>query len=347
MSKMTPRIHSGVTLHKIEAVNVLGAAWKQLQAAVARGAGTAKRQLGDRSGSSERPLYVREDLGIWMSKEKLIDRGYFWLPFGTLPMKPRGNLNMVVQLDRPKTLGAPRVAGLLAEDDQRDRWICHTGRVGGGGIGIGRSTFLAWTPRPAVTVVDGDGQTDVALPIAKLGDSRMDFAIAEFVHEVARFKKTPSEQPREDSVTFGGNARELEGSTLVAARQGYEMTRTHATVRNRLAELLEVTGLSVGRDQQRDLFVGDPENPDFEFEIKPCADTQSFYTAVGQLMVHGLANPAKHRVAVLPHTVDASKVAALGQLGIDLVTFELSSDRIKFENLSVLVPDARQSARLT
>ena len=346
MAMITPRIHSGVTLRKIEATPALESAWAELQAAIARGASETTRELGNKGGSIKRSLYVRDDLRIWMSKELLLDRGYFWLPFGTLPMKESGNLNMVVQLNRaPKYLGSS-VAGLLAVDARNDRWICHSGRIGGGRTGIGRSAFLAWTPRPAVTVIDEDGRTDVALPIARLGDARMDAAMAEFVREVESFKSKPAAKPPESSVNFGGMARELEGSSVVASREGYEMTRTHAIVRNLLADLIEAAGQRIGRDTQRDLFVGDPDRPDFEFEVKPCADPQSIYTAGGQLLVHGVSKPASRRVAVLPHTLGTSHAAALRQLGIDLIAFRLTDREIVFEGLTALIPEARQSAPL-
>lgn len=346
MSMLTPRIHSGLTLRKIESLASLDAAWKELKSAIARGAVQERRTLGDQGGSSEVTLYIRRDLGIWMGKERLIERGYFWLPFGVLPLKASGNLNIVVQLNRPRTMRATGLAGLLLEDDQRDRWLCHTGRIGGGRRGIGRGTFLAWTSRPAVDVVDNRGRADVALPIARLGDPRLDADVAEFVHEVASFKMSLAAKAVSGASKFGGNARELEGSTVVASRRGYQMTRTHATVRNRLADLIEKTGRRVSRDAARDIIAGDPNWPEFEFEIKPSTDSQSFYTAVGQLTVHSVKTPAKRRVAVLPHTTKQWQVDSLRKLGIDLVTYRIYSKRIVFSNLAQLIPNAGHSAPL-
>jgi len=345
-----PPNHSGLTLTKIEQMRDQASAWHALERAFVRDATRTKRSLGAGFGSRDCPLLVREDLQTWMSKPIEIARGYIWVPFGTLPMKPLGNLNMVVQLNRPTPRTRGRIKGaLLAVDGAGDRWICHTGDLGGNRAGIAGKSFLGWTNRPAVDVVDSQGKVARALPVARVGDPGMATDVAAFVREVAAFKdggsKRRSSDPDSESA-FTGDSSEREGAFAVAPRAGYEAVRHHAMVRNRLAHLLSDVRPDVTRDLARDIIVGKPERPELEFEVKPLADPQSVYTAIGQLMMHSVKHPARRRVAVLPSRLRAEYRSALGKLGIDLVTFTVNRHRIEFDGLDRVVPGVASVASL-
>lgn len=291
-----------------------------------------------------RPVYMRTDLQIWMAPPDLI-RGHLWVPCGTLPIEPTGNLRMSVQLNPKVARDSSSTAGLLAEDEDGDRWICHTGRIGGGNKGIGQKAFVAWSNREREPVVDSRGKTQLAFPIARVGDPNMLRDIAAYVHEVAAFKENaPAPHGAMKGGPFGGADRESEGSTRIGARMGYTMVRRHAEIRNRLHDILKQAKLSVSRDVQRDIIVGSPKRPQIEFEIKPSCDSQSLYTAVGQLFMHSAVCRAKHRVLVAPAGMDTKRKKAIESLGIRIQTFTLTKTHIKFPGLDTLVPQVERTS---
>lgn len=308
-------------------------AWAELQRQFAKGATRERRTLGSQGDSSTALIYLREDLGVWMAPLSQI-RGYLWCPFGTLPLRPSGNLSMVVQINPIVSEPINDTGGMLAEDVAGDRWFCHTGRVGGGHSGVGKSAFLAWTEREPVPATKSSGSATEVLPIARVGDRRMLQDIADFVREVEAFKsgQKSTALPRGKG-PFGGADEEPQGSTTVAARAGYRMERKHGLIRNKLADALRDAGFKPYRDSQRDIYIGDRERPDVEFEIKPSADSQSVYTAVGQLLMHSEVNPAKVKVLLIPGGLEPDRADAIRRLGIHIATFTLTKSEVTFQNL--------------
>lgn len=321
-------------------------AWRDLERQFAEGATRERRTLGSQIDSSPALLYIRADLGVWMAPHSQI-KGYLWCPFGTLPLRPSGNLSMVVQINPIVSELTKSTGGMLAEDVAGDRWICHTGRVGGGRSGVGKSAFLAWTDRETARISKTSGGTAEVLPIARVGDSNMLGDIADFVREVEAFKsgQASTAVPR-GKEPFRGSDEELEGSTTVAARAGYEMKRTHGVIRNKLAAALRKAEFKVGRDSQRDIYIGSPEKPDFEFEVKPSADSQSVYTAVGQLLMHSEVHPAKVKVLLIPGSLRQDRADAIRRLGIHISTYRKTNSTVTFHDLPKALSGVRTSASL-
>lgn len=307
--------------------------WRDLESHFARGATRDRRTLGSQGDSSPAVLYLREDLGIWMAPLSQI-KGYLWCPFGTLPLRPSGNLSMVVQINPIVSELTKSTGGMLAEDMAGDQWICHTGRVGGGHTGVGKLAFLAWTEREPVPATKSSGSATEVLPIARVGDRSMLRDLAEFVREVEAFKSGQKSTALPlGKGPFGGANEELEGSTAVAARAGYRMTRTHGLVRNKFADALQDAGFKPWRDSERDIYIGDRERPDVEIEVKPSADSQSVYTAVGQLLMHSEINPAKVKILLIPDDLPADRAEAIRRLGIHIATFKLTKSEVTFQDL--------------
>ncbi|EOG7704959.1 hypothetical protein ACLINR_004494 [Vibrio parahaemolyticus] len=68
------------------------------------------------------------------------------------------------------------------------------------------------------------------------------------------------------------------------------------------------------------------------FEVKTSPDTQSIYTAVGQLFMHGVGIPDVNKVIVLPETLDnETTVNCLNELGIEVLLFSIDNDLCEFK----------------
>ena len=211
-------------MRKVESMPRLVKVWNELESTIASDSRRETRVLGYRNGSRSHSLHVRDDLGIWMAPHQNI-RNYRWAPFGTLPMKPRGNLSMIVQINRVGPRSNRATAGLLAVDVAGDEWICHTGGVGGGTEGVGKTAFLKWSQTQTVPVMDSRGRITEAIPVARVGDTHLPRDIAAFVRLVARYKaKEP--RPAQPIITkalppkASRFIRELESATTVEDRSG-------------------------------------------------------------------------------------------------------------------------------
>lgn len=305
-----------------------------------------RKTLGFPGGAVRQALWKVEDAGIWFSYDTEPNR--HWCTFGTLPMGTSSKIPITVEINPPKKGLNRRIAGVLAIDGAKRLQLCHTGRVGGGRKGIGKAEFVKWNSSERVAITDPDGRTTQAYRVAEIGHLRMIHQIAEFVRSVADFKEDkPPLIKYYEKAPFGGADEEREGTRHVPARGATTARSDHAIVRNRLAELIEATGRSTARDQQRDLIVGKPAKPQFQFEIKTGHELQSLYTAVGQLLMHNVVNPAGTRVVVLPDGLHSERRNALGALKIKLVTYRWTTTSLVFTGLDQLFPGIRKAAPLT
>jgi len=295
------------------------------------------KHAGHPGGRTTKPgLWGIEDAGLWFVRESESNR--HWCAFGTLPTPKSGNASITVEINPPKQGINRRVAGVLAVDDAKKIYLCHTGKVGGSKKGIGKLSFLEWNGEERVAIVDPDGGSTDAFLVAEVGNHRMVYQIAEYVWAVAAFKE--GKPPRIKYLTatpFGGSDKEHEGKKYIPARAAKTAACDHAIVRNRLADLIREAGRDARRDRHRDLIVGKSSAPDFEFEIKANGDLYSIYTAVGQLMIHNVAHPAKRRVVVLPSPISAKIHRALASIKIDVATYRWTKTKICFSGMEELI----------
>ncbi|RMH24450.1 MAG: hypothetical protein D6692_12950 [Planctomycetota bacterium] len=317
--------------------------WKQIEAKMRSGARVEQRTMGTRAGSYPDKVFVRDDLGIWTNKGGEID-GRLWCIFGVLPLPENTtNISMVVQINPAVKKTAKNTAGCLAKDENGKLWICHTGRVGGGRPGISKSEYLKWTTRlPALVHRDG-GKPFSVFPVARANHPDLLDDIAQFVWEIRDFKEgCPSRRPAEQKRgPFKECEEDGEGQRYA---ETYEIRREHGLVCNRLSQCLQAGGYSVGKDQQRDLFVGPPHKPLAEIEIKPTYSWQSLYTGVGQLALHSTTNPARRQILVVPHGISREKQSAIKSAGIHLVRYSIRDKIIHFNDLLDHFPKASPSA---
>src|SRR6185436_17204530 len=62
----------------------------------------------------------------------------------------------------------PSKADMCGKDsDSGDIFLMHSGKIGGGRPGIGKSAFLAWSKASLIEVSEMNGKTRSGIPIAK------------------------------------------------------------------------------------------------------------------------------------------------------------------------------------
>lgn len=134
---------------------------------------------------------------------------------------------------------------------------------------------------------------------------------------------------------------EFEGSFDVPARDSRTAERNHGLVVNQLAAELRAQGLAPRNTLLIDLLVEMHSGRVALFEVKTSSDRDSIYTCVGQLMVHR-GDRTWRQVAVLPHVVRPDLAAALGTLGIDVLTFTIDDRNVRFDGLAALAARLRR-----
>jgi hypothetical protein len=147
----------------------------------------------------------------------------------------------------------------------------------------------------------------------------------------ARRNATPP-RPVTFAPEFVGQRAEYENTGSVQSES------THGAVVNALFEELDQLGHVVVNDQQRDAFiVGKNGEVTVLFEAKTDLSPYSVYTAVGQLILHSVAqNPLPKRVLVAPGQPKPSTRDLLARLEIEVLEYIVEDDRIRFKNIAVL-----------
>lgn len=304
--------------------------------------------IGFPGGSDDAVAYWVDEAGIWLSRHdewdgEIINR--FWCGYGTTNPAEGGPVPIAVEINFPRQGINRRVKGMLASDAEGRLLICHNGQLGGR-LGAGtQEAFARFWGREMVSVLDDEGRSTDAFAVAEVGSERMVEQIAEYVRACAAVKAGDTKpETLGGPALFEGADDEFEGQKQVPAQSSYTARCDHGIVRNRLAALIKASGRKVSRDKSRDLVVGTPQAPDAELEIKAWCDPQSVYTAVGQLMVHGVRYPAKRRVAVLPDPVPLHVTKTLGKLGVEVLAFQWTKSSISFPGLDDLFPGTDTSS---
>ncbi len=231
------------------------------------------------------------------------------------------------------------VAGFFARDNKTGTvYLLHSGRIGGGTKGVGKSAFLAWSDQRPIDIVDSSGDIRegvLVMPVEGTGAIRSGMR---YIETIARFKQAVRTGEMETS-EFQRKKRELEDFYLEARgrRKGRRSSEIdylsrHGDVVDALyswrttgplpsggrivKNILIDMGIAIGRDLVE------------VFEVKTSAGRSDVYGAIGQLMVHGTAADCR-RVIVLPHkeSIAPDLKGALQRLGIELVKYKLDEQK--------------------
>lgn len=140
--------------------------------------------LGFQGGNEEVDVYWLEQFGIWVSFQ-VKENHYYWNPFGIGEPFEGDILKIICEINSPLTGINRRISGAFAMDDNGEMYILHSGKIGGGRKGIGKSLFRSNYKNRLVKLDDG---LEYAI-IGKLGDASLPNNTANFVREIDRIKK--------------------------------------------------------------------------------------------------------------------------------------------------------------
>lgn len=298
-----------------------------------------KQQVGWPGGSGKYTVYWRSKERIWSMLEPRQIENRYRVSFGTeQPPQPK-SLSITCEMNPPFRKYNRRIAGAFLKDDVGVIYLAHSGKVGGGRKGIGKSAFQKyWRGENVETVEWPDARKTEMIVIGRIDGARLPSQIAHFVFEVEQFKKAVMEGlwKRTDIRT-----REKFSPEFAGTRRGYTVTGViearcdHGRIIEVLAESLRKRKLDFANDKQRDMYVlARKRKLQILFEVKTDSSTTSIYQGIGQALYHtALYTPQPQPVLVMPGRPNEQTARVLKRLGIELVSYKLNGNKPEFDGL--------------
>ena len=239
-----------------------------------------------------------------------------------------------------------RTAGAFVKDDEGNRYLAHSGKVGGGTKGVSPTNFHIYYP--AHTMVDWGGVARAAYVLAALDDPDLVEAVRDLTLYSKQFREAVRKGLELTPVTVATSTHkfspEFEGTKTFSTKEQVVARVRHGKVVKALREALGTKKIAVFNDQNRDAYVSaNGAAKGALFEVKTSSVTTSVYEAIGQLFFH--ADEGALRVAVLPNDIDEVKSKRLGDLGVRLLTYSWSkAGCVMFNALDDLAADLGASS---
>ncbi|MCZ2153398.1 MAG: hypothetical protein LC114_05785 [Bryobacterales bacterium] len=313
-------------------------AFDALRTCLITGSKKFKRNVGWPGDHGEFTLYWHEDAGFWVVFG-LEELSRYWCAYGTMDPNSHNSVDITCEINPPTEGIDRRCGGIFLKDSGSGLYLAHSGKVGGGRKGIGKTSFLEQYSGSLEEVEWPDGVTAEVVLLGKIGGRSFVNNLAAYIRAVEAFKANATGQTpapiteRNPDLAF---TPEFEGP-----KKKYKLTSAiesqcdHGTVVNTLHAELKALGLDAYRTSKIDLFLADHKaNITHLIEVKTDQATTSLYQAVGQVMLHGaLEKSDPRRILVLPGEVSADTAQRMKRLGIQIVQYEWKGSQLIFRNL--------------
>lgn len=313
------------------------AAIDKLRSCLIAGAKKFKRNVGWPGDHGEFSLYWHEKAGFWVVFG--LEESRYWCAYGTMDPKTHSSVEITCEINPPKEGIDRRCGGVFLKDSGSGLYLAHSGKVGGGRKGIGKTNFLEGYSGSLEEIEWPDGVTAEVVLLGKIGGKSFVDHLAAYIRAVEEFKADttgPTPTPIIDRNPDLSFTPEFEGPKrkyrLTAAIEGQ---CDHGTVVNTLHAELKTLGFDTYKTSKIDLFLADGKaNITHLIEVKTDQTTTSLYQAVGQVMLHGaLERSDPQRILVLPGVVSGETASRMKALGIKVVRYEWKGSTPVFKNL--------------
>lgn len=330
---MNNRSNAQIVLSPVTQKSAIVKAYTQISSKIKLAPGvTVKHTVGAQGGANGLRVRWIPKLSIWACAQSYSRRGdRYWIAYGLVdPRTTASALNITVETALPPVGINRRIAGLLAEDPNGATYLLHSGKIGGGKHGFGKTFFWRNYRGDRATVRFEDGDKDYAL-IGRIAAGSFLERVADFVRGVDAMRRRdrkyvwrfPPGSAARDYIDKKRGVSAVHHSVRDAT-----MLHQHNEILNALRECLLAYSCveSVKEDVQRDLHVILKGGATIDIELKPCITRQDIYTGVGQLLL----NQDRHKPSILalvtPKKVSDAQdlLERLSELSIQHVGYETS-----------------------
>ncbi len=290
-------------------------------------------RIGYPGGSLNGDVQYSSEFDLWIAEQQLDNR--YWNGFGSgRPIDSNSN-SLCGEINFPYEGINRRIAGAFAVEDSGNIVVLHRGKIGGGRTGIGKGFFTDNFRGDFVTAVDGSIETQFCL-VGELSSPLFARQVANFIFEIRRIKGLEENELLDflDDLNNFQFTEEASGNSTIERQRTTVIDRTHGIVINALASQLQIRGIRIGNDRNRDLFIHERGQVTTLFEVKTSSTTQCLYAAVGQLIIYSI--PIRHSVSlfmVLPDRLNRTVEARLEELGIKTLYYRWDSEEPVFIDL--------------
>jgi hypothetical protein len=309
-----------------------------LRSCLSRGAEKFRREVGWPGGHDEFTVYWHEGAGFWVIFG-LEELSRYWCGYGTMDPKSYKSLHITCEINPPKEGIDRRCGGVFLRDSGSGLYLAHSGKVGGGRKGIGKTSFLEQYSGSLEEIEWPDGVTAEVVPLGKIGGKSFVKNLADYIRAVEAFKANARGQtlaPITEKNPDLAFSPEFEGP-----KKKYKLTAAiesqcdHGTVVNTLHAELKALGLNAYKTSKIDLFLADDKaNVTHLIEVKTDQTTTSLYQAVGQVMLHGALDKSDpRRIVVLPGKVSEDTAKRLNRLGVRVMRYDWKGNQPIFTSL--------------
>jgi hypothetical protein len=331
-----------MSLRVLETRATIESAQAAMMATLERGTQRFTRRLHWPSGVDDFEIQWRPRERFWFMLNGEREPTIYWNIFGTSdPNRGVKYEQMTCQATLLKDTATRRYGGVFVRGDHDEVYLAHTGKIGGGAVGVGRNAFIEhYRGGHWQTIVWPDGVETEAVLIGRVDSPRLSVQLGFFVHEVERIKAleyTASHAPPRPVRRIPKFSPEFRGTKKYALRGGtVESSCDHGSVVSALQSLLESKYPGqVGNQGTPDLYViGSSGDVSVLFEVKTDISSTSIQQGVGQLFMYGGAEPKMPKlILVVPGRPVAKTKEVLQKLGIYVLAYDLAGDRVEFGNL--------------
>ena len=277
----------------------------------------------------------------------------WWNAFGIRKYYPSGESHtgeprwghthtIISEINIPLSGNTWQTAGIFVKDPDNEIYIAHTGKIGGGRPGIGKTAFVDNFPgtKKWHKVSGSRGEKDVVI-ISDINDPNLIDNIGFFVKAVHKIKDSaPSGKiqkkpklPRQKN-TDKFSPEHMGSRRSYSVKDRIKADNYHGVVVNHIKEICEKQGYSVANNKQMDLVIHGKSKKSL-MEVKTDLDGYSRYEAIGQLFYYSLKfNLPKNTklVAVFPKPKIPEFKKVLAKLGIEYVTYTKGNKQPKFDS---------------
>ena len=302
-------------------------------------------KVGFRGGQIKTELFSKGSGNLWCAFEKLENNGTprYWNSFGTLDTQKSQQI-IVVEINVPISESGRSVAGYFAKCLETGKiFLVHTGKIGGGKKGIGKSSFLEHCSLNETDIFDGRGSTHKDILIGQIDSVELSGRILRFVRKVKEFKESVDQESTTD---IAGPQPDLnwpqsynpEGSGRRTGRVEADLDYIsyHGDVVDALKQKLESpqsTGQNAYNNKFVDLWVTQNGFETGFFEIKTNRRRQTLYTAIGQILTYSNSCKTKvSRTLVIPAgEIPRDIISCLNEEGIEILRYRIEGEHVIFE----------------
>jgi hypothetical protein len=295
------------------------------------------RNIGHPGGNFDGEVYAQGAGKLWASLGHVFDNKIkrYWNGFGVFEPNA-GRQEITVEINVPVKTDTGQVAGFFTRNiDTAEIFLMHSGRVGGGRPGVGKSAFLAHSRATRVEVSLGAGRYRQAVLIGKIDAADLASRIWRYVKQVDQFKyeassgKLDTPAFKRQVAEFNRYNKEFSGRKSGTRSGSFEYFTYHGDVVDALyteRTARRHAGEEVFNSPLIDLFVKKGRKLTELYEVKTGIERQTLYSAIGQLVTHSSgADGAPTKFLVVPNGTElpADFKRAIDALKIHVRRFKL------------------------